>query len=86
MWRITTKGFTLADVLVLAAMNLEDARINTLSNRLAEYIRKHYLPASVNPDGSIATINEFLDRDGVSHSESINVKPTTSSVREFLGY
>ena len=29
MWRITTKGFTFADVLVLAAMNIEATRLQS---------------------------------------------------------
>ncbi len=59
---------------------------NTLTTRLVEYLRGHSLPASINSDGTITTISEYVDRDGVFHSERVSLEPKTAIVREFLGY
>ena len=64
----------------------EAVEINPLADRLVEYLEKHYLPSSVNADGSIQTINEYVDRDGVFHSEPISLPCSVTAVREFLGY
>jgi len=57
---------------------------------LVEYLQDHGLPAK--RDGKqiqtlkIQTLNQYMDKNGVYHSEPIRIPATWQTVREFLGY
>jgi hypothetical protein len=64
---------------------------NTIQNdkeqgAIVNYLTKHYLPATANGNGTVTTVNEYVDRDGVFHSDYITLPATMRAVRDFLGY
>ena len=59
---------------------------STLENAIVDYLGRHFLPATANGNGTVNTVNEYVDRDGVFHSEPITLPATMRDVRDFLGY
>jgi hypothetical protein len=57
-----------------------------METAIVNYLAKHYLPAHANGNGTVTTVNEYVDRDGVFHSEPIVLTATMRTIRDFLGY
>ena len=57
-----------------------------LESRMVRYLGNHALPAAGNGNGTVTTVNEYVDRKGIFHSEPITLAASYSTVRNFLGY
>ena len=55
-----------------------------MENKLIQYLKQPCLPATLNAEHTITTLNQSLDRDGVYHEDSITIPATFRAVREFL--
>ena len=51
-----------------------------------QYLIRHNLQAVGNANGTVTTVNEYVDHDGVFHSEPIILTASMRGVRDFLGY